>query len=413
MLGYSYLRFHCDTHILLAPSLHYVRSVEQPRSGLTNADTSVAFQVEATSPIFISTFQFPAQHNTELILVANLPGYSTLVNLPHLITDPIFDSGTNPSFEYVLPSVSLSHTSTLSLVSTSTTFTTSPFQADQKHIAAEIEKEWETVWEVFPELSTNPGEPAMNQQFTPSTTQAIISTTQVCTNTTSFHAQPHNSGHLHHTNIPISNNSKKSKKSKKSKNPSPHITIPKRHAPANMFPATDFRLKCLKKSPLPFQHHKAILQPDHNTNPKSSDTTTTTTKLPPLNPEIPQKTQSTSTNIPSSVAVATTTTNTSTQTDTPIPALMQLKIPILFRIQTPPHLSPYHYHPPSYPPPSFPVPCRISSGWDSGGPPCHPIDNQRRSPSPGGFKATPHPTNGQRCTLTHTKNVFVQNSSQN
>ena len=142
------------------------------------------------------------------------------------------------------------------------------------------EKEWETMWEVFPELSTNPGEPATNQQFTPSTNQAIISTTQICTNTTSSHAQPHNSGHLHHTNIPISNNSKKPKKSKKSKNPSPHITIPKRDAPTKVFPATDFRLKGLKNAPLPFQHHKAILQPDHNTNPKSSHTTTTTTTNP-------------------------------------------------------------------------------------------------------------------------------------
>ena len=143
------------------------------------------------------------------------------------------------------------------------------------------EKEWETMWEVFPELSTNPGEPATNQQFTPSTNQAIISTTQICTNTTSSHAQPHNSGHLHLTNIPISNNSKKPKKSKKSKNPSPHITILKRHAPTKVFPATDFRLKGLKNSPLPFQHRKAILQPDHNTNPKSSHTTTTTTTTNP------------------------------------------------------------------------------------------------------------------------------------
>ena len=167
---------------------------------------------------------------------------STLDNTSHFHTTSYFDSDTNPSFEYV-PSLSLSHTSTLSSVSTSTTFTTSPFQADQKHIAAEIEKEWETVSEVFQELSTNPGEPATNQPFSPSTTQAIISsTTQVCTTNTSSHTQPHSSGHLHHTNIPISNNSKKSKKSKKSKNP-PQITIPKRHAPTNMFPATDFRLK--------------------------------------------------------------------------------------------------------------------------------------------------------------------------
>ena len=134
---------------------------------------------------------------------------STLDNRSHFHTTSYFDSDTNPSLEYV-PSLSLSHTFTLSSISTSTTFTTSPFQADQKHIAAEIEKERETVWEVFPELSTNPGEPATNQPFSPSTTQTIISsTTQVYTTTTSSHTQPHNSGHLHHINIPTSNNSKK------------------------------------------------------------------------------------------------------------------------------------------------------------------------------------------------------------
>ena len=194
---------------------------------------------------------------------------STLDNRSHFHATSYFDSSTNPSFEYV-PSLSLSHTPTLSSVSTSTTFTTSPFQADQKH-----------------------------------------------------------------------------------------ITIPERHTPINMFPATDFRLKRLKKSPLPFHIYKAILQLDHNTSPKSSSTTTTT-KPPPRNSEITQKTQSTSINTPSTITVATTTTttnhsistsytsttanittttNTSTQTDTPIPALMQLNIPHL--IQDPHHLSPY------------------------------------------------------------------------
>ena len=110
---------------------------------------------------------------------------STLDNRFHIHTKSYFDSDTNPSFEYV-PSLSLSHTSTLLPVSTPTAFTTSPFQADQKHVAVEIEKEWETVWEVFPELFTNLGEPATNQTFSPSTTQAIISsTTQVCTTTNS------------------------------------------------------------------------------------------------------------------------------------------------------------------------------------------------------------------------------------
>ena len=126
-----------------------------------------------------------------------------------------------------------------------------------------------------------------------------------------------------------------------------------------MFPATDFRLKRLKKSPLPFEHHKAILQLDRNTSPKSSSTTTTT-KPPPHNSEI-TPTQLTSTSNPSSITVATTTantattttnhtvstsytsttanttttTNTSTQSDTPILSLMQFNIPIPSRIHTP------------------------------------------------------------------------------
>ena len=131
----------------------------------------------------------------------------------------------------------------------------------------------------LPELSANPAEPAMNPPSSPSTTQAIISsTTQISilpnVRTTTSHTQPHTSGHLHHTTTPSSNNSKKSKKSK-----NPHqITIPKRHPPIakNMFPATNIRLKRPKKSPLSFQHHKTIRQLDHNTSPKSSSTTTTT-----------------------------------------------------------------------------------------------------------------------------------------
>ena len=124
-----------------------------------------------------------------------------------------------------------------------------------------------------------------------------------------------------------------------------------------MFPATDFRLKRLRKSALPFQHHKAILQVDHNTSPKPSRTTTNT-KPPPLNSEM-TPTQSTSTNTPSAITVATTTantattttthtvstcytnttaktistTNTSTQSDIPIPAQLNIHIPS--RIRTP------------------------------------------------------------------------------
>ena len=366
---------------------------------------------------------------------------STLDNRSHFHTTSYFDSDTNPSFEYV-PSLSLSHTSALLSVNTSTTFTTSPFQADQKHIAAVIEKEWETVWEVFLELSTNPGEAATNQPFSPSTTQAIISsTTQVCTTTTttpsSSHTQPQNSGHLHHTNIPISNNSKKSKKSKKSKNP-PQITIPKGHSPTNMFPATDFRLKRLKKFPLPFQHHKAILQLDHNTSPKSSSTsTTTTTKPPPLNSEITQKIQSASTNTASSITVATTTanttttttnhtvstsytstnayattttTNTRTQTKTPIPALMQLNIPIPSRIHTPSTsitipLSSSIAPSSIAPSPIFPRTLQDLQRLGLWGALMPSKQQTKEVPITWRFKDSPHPRNGQRSTL-HTQKNF-------
>ena len=71
----------------------------------------------------------------------------------------------------------------------------------------------------------------MNPPPSPSTTQAIISSTtqiSILTNvrTTTSHTLTHTSGHLHHMNTSTSsNNSKKSKKSKKSKNPH-QITTP-------------------------------------------------------------------------------------------------------------------------------------------------------------------------------------------
>ena len=52
-----------------------------------------------------------------------------------------------------------------------------PFQADQKHIATKVEKEWETVWEVFPESSSNPRELVTSPPSSPSITQATISST--------------------------------------------------------------------------------------------------------------------------------------------------------------------------------------------------------------------------------------------
>ena len=166
-----------------------------------------------------------------------------------------------------------------------------------------------------------------------------------------------------------------------------------------MFPATDFRLKRLKKSLLPFQHHKAILQPDHNTSPKSSNTSTTT-KPPPLNSEI-VPTQSTSTNTPSIITVATTTANTATTTTTRTVSTSytntiqhQLNIPILSKIRTP----------------------STSSGWDmgGGGGGCSPTI---RTTTKGGhhhlaFLKTPR-TQGthEDAHSTHTKKIVFRNSN--
>ena len=127
---------------------------------------------------------------------------------------PISEIGNYLKFTYE-SSLKSSHTSTHLSVSTSTIFTTSLFQADQKHITVEIEKEWETVWEDFPKLSAKPGKPVTNPPSRCSTTQAIISSTaqiSILTNicTTTSITQPHASDHLHHTKTIIS--SKNSKK---------------------------------------------------------------------------------------------------------------------------------------------------------------------------------------------------------
>ena len=110
-----------------------------------------------------------------------------------------------------------------------------------------------------------------------------------------------------------------------------------------MFPATDFRLKCLKKSPLPFQNHKTILQLDHNTSPKSSTTTQLTNhsytinfhQYSTANTVTTTTTHTVNTSYNNTTANTTTTNNTSTQTDIPILALMQLNIPIPSGICTP------------------------------------------------------------------------------
>ena len=73
--------------------------------------------------------------------------HSTIITscpLTHQASTLIFKTYNNISFEHG-SSLKFSHTSTHSSVSTSTTFPTSPFQADQKHIVTEIKTEWVTV----------------------------------------------------------------------------------------------------------------------------------------------------------------------------------------------------------------------------------------------------------------------------
>ena len=127
-------------------------------------------------------------------------------------------------------------------------------------------KRMETVWEVFAELSSNPGEPVTSPPSSPSTTQTIIySTTQTSilskARTNIPHTQPLTSGHLHHTNTTTScNNSKKYKKYKKSKNPHHNhnskekCTYCHKHVPRHQH-----QTETSQKVPLSFQHHKFIL----------------------------------------------------------------------------------------------------------------------------------------------------------
>ena len=92
-------------------------------------------------------------------------GFLAWVGSPLIIITPLSTGSQRPFPKHTaishfsMDQASNIPTSTHSSVSTSTTFTTSPFHADQKEIAAEIEKEWETVWDIFPELSANTGEP--------------------------------------------------------------------------------------------------------------------------------------------------------------------------------------------------------------------------------------------------------------
>ena len=181
----------------------------------------------------------------------------------------------------------------------------------------DIEHEWDTIWEVFPELSENTiGEPATIPPPSSSTISSTISHTSIpsttlhtpssVSHTANSHTHCHTIEHLHHTNTitptktttPTTSSittltpiiSPKQPRRKKTKDPtttilpnntSAQITIPKRKPPTlSPFISTDFRLKQRKKYPLPFTHHRTSLTTRPTTHSTTSSTTPTTKTAP-------------------------------------------------------------------------------------------------------------------------------------
>ena len=217
--------------------------------------------------------------------------------------------------------------------SASISLTNSSFQTNLQKDIANIKHEWESVWEVFPELSKNPiREPERIPPSSSSTSHTNISSTShhtlssiACT--TNSHTHSHTKDHLLQTNtttptttsittlapiiFPKQPRLEKTKKSartisaisttttsattsitmsaptifpKKScsttTKQSTHITFPMRHTPTlSPLISTDTRLKCHKKSPLLFAQHRTSLTTHPTTSSTSS--TTSTIKIPP------------------------------------------------------------------------------------------------------------------------------------
>ena len=226
-----------------------------------------------------------------------------------------------------------------------------------------IEREWETVWEVFPELYQNIiREPAIIPPSSSSTshtnTSIICHTIPPIACIMNSYTHPHTTDHLHHTNTTTSTTTsitilspiifpkqprlKKTKsartistvsptttstttsittsaptifprksRSKKTKQ-STQITIPKRHIPTlSAFISSNIRLKHYKKSPLPFEHHRTSC----TTHPATSSTSTATTTKNPPNTKI-STTPEQSTSIALLYNTPTTIINTTTPTTT-------------------------------------------------------------------------------------------------
>ena len=229
---------------------------------------------------------------------------------------------TNQSFNFSsLPSTRWS-------ASASTALTIFSFQAYQTDIS-NIEREWETAWEVVQELSKNPKEPATIPLSSSSTTHTNISSTNhnsisPFTSTSTSYTHSHTTGNLHHSNTTTTTTtsfitfaptifSKKSgpKNTKKSVHttsqlppppqapqrpplilllhppfPSdnhilkrPKSAYPKRQAPTlNIFCSTDIGFKSYRKSPLPFENQETNLIKYPTTSSKLSTSTSTEIK---------------------------------------------------------------------------------------------------------------------------------------
>ena len=189
------------------------------------------------------------------------------------------------------------------------------FQANQKeNLIADIQKQWDTVWEVFPGLSDNSKEPAAIPLIIPSTTCTSTSSTthystSPVTRTTTSRTHPHTIGYRytytttssnstpqiesnhphnhphnyldHHLfllfrthHLPQTTLSKKERNLKRSS----HVTITKRRPPTlDIFPFTSTRLKLHKKYILPLKQPQPGFTTAFPTNSKSSTSTSITT----------------------------------------------------------------------------------------------------------------------------------------
>ena len=192
------------------------------------------------------------------------------------------------------------------------------FQTDQRGNLIEFEKEWETAWEVFPELSDNPREPTTISITSHTTTHTSTSfNTHYSTSHITLTVISHN--HLQtisYTNITTSNNTPKLAQTTHTTSsttttsffepvtfskqvPSKNKILMKKFftyhqtkgTPTNIrhFPFQRYSTQRHKKYSLPFRQPQTSLTATYTSNSKSSTSisTTTATKLPPKSRILP------------------------------------------------------------------------------------------------------------------------------